>query len=365
MDLLKTILVYMSMVFAVSVQTAPSPGELPDYTAPTPTPYVQAAVTSSPTPAPTPSATPVPTINITPNPEYRTIQVGDNGDAVLQLQQKLAEYGYYAGELDGRFGNQTRRAVEAFQYQHGLGVDGIAGRNTLTVLYESNEVRMSPDSATPSPEPQSTGTLIAAAVTAPPNAETTAPTTGEPSTEPEQVLNASFAPVETVAPTQTATPTETLVPTQTPEPVFMPIDNGTIRLSSGEDALTRELEGEEETAALVPYAYGEELYLPLLEILRAAGYNVISTTSVEMDEYAFAVGSDIMRITHTETREGEPTNLQVYRNNEPQIVPVCDVRGVDGIIYLPASTIESVTGLTAVLDAQTGIVIVTFPQKEE
>lgn len=359
MDLLKTILVYMSMVFAVSVQTAPSPGDLPDYSAPTPTPYVEAAVTNSPTSAPTVSVTPVPTINITPNPEYRTIQVGDNGDSVLQLQQKLAEFGYYTGELDGRFGNQTRRAVEAFQYQHGLGVDGIAGRNTLTVLYESNEVRMSPDSATPSPEPQSTDTLIAAAVTAPPNNETTAPTTSEPSTEPAQVPNASFAPVETVA------PTETLVPTQTPEPEFLPVENGSIVLSGGEEALVREPEGEEEPAALVPYAYGEELYLPLFDILRAAGYNVISTTSVEMDEYAFAVGSNIMRITYTQTREGEPTNLQAYRNNEPQIVPVRDVRSVDEIIYLPASTIESLSGISAVRDEQTGIVSIVFPGASE
>ena len=47
----------------------------------------------------------------------------------------------------------TRRAVEQFQYQHGLSADGMAGRVTLTVLYESGQVRMSPTAATPAPSP--------------------------------------------------------------------------------------------------------------------------------------------------------------------------------------------------------------------
>ena len=38
MDLLKTILVYMSMVVVASVQNAPDPGSVPAYDEPTPTP---------------------------------------------------------------------------------------------------------------------------------------------------------------------------------------------------------------------------------------------------------------------------------------------------------------------------------------
>ena len=62
----------------------------------------------------------MPTIDITPNPEYGTLQVGDRGDEVRRLQEELARYGYYEGDIDGVYGNQTRRAVEQFQYQHGL-----------------------------------------------------------------------------------------------------------------------------------------------------------------------------------------------------------------------------------------------------
>ena len=61
----------------------------------------------------------MPTIDITPNPEYGTLQVGDRGDEVRRLQEELARYGYYEGDIDGVYGNQTRRAVEQFQYQHG------------------------------------------------------------------------------------------------------------------------------------------------------------------------------------------------------------------------------------------------------
>lgn len=179
MDLLRTILVYMSMVFVASVQSAPEPSLLPEVDVPTPTPYVEAAATS--TPAPTPTPTPVPTIDISPNPDYKTIKVGDNGEDVRAMQQKLAEYGYYTGEIDGRFGNQTRRAVEKFQYQHGLSVDGIAGKRTLTVLYDSDDIRRAPVDATPSPSPSQTpgsGTLLTAA------------TSGAPSNTPEP----TFAP---------------------------------------------------------------------------------------------------------------------------------------------------------------------------
>ena len=127
MDLLKTLLVYMTMVYASSVQSMPD-AEAYMATVVTPTPAVTA--TAEPTPRPTA----VPTVEVSVNPDYHTIQTGDKGDEVLRLQQALAEYGYYEGDLDGRFGQQTRRAVERFQYSHGLTADGIAGRNTLSVL---------------------------------------------------------------------------------------------------------------------------------------------------------------------------------------------------------------------------------------
>lgn len=92
---------------------------------------------------------------------------------------------------------------------------------------------------------------------------------------------------------------------------------------------------------------GEEVYLPLLEILHAAGINVIASESVEADEYAFAMNDDIIRIAFTHDQSGAPVGLEVYKNNEAQIVPVRDIRSVGDVLYLPAATIESLTGIAA------------------
>lgn len=384
MDLLKTIVVYMSMVFAASVQNAPEPAALPAYNEPTPAPYVQEAATPTPSPTPTPKPTPVPTIDITPNPDYKTIQVGDNGDQVRELQEKLKEYGYYEGEIDGKFGNQTRRAVEAFQYQHGLSVDGIAGRNTLTVLYESDEVRRAPNAATP--EPEATETTLTVAMTETPAQDATfAPVeTAAPSDEPMQPSDDAgagaaapenaeggepadaAAPTQTPAPTDTPAPTETPAPTATPEPVFAAMEGSTILVEGAQEPLMAEAkEGEEEAKAIPAYLYGEEMYLPLLNILNGARVNVISSSNIETNEYAFVIGDDIFRLSFTEDQAGNPVNLEVYKNNQPQILPARDIRRAEDILYLPASSIESLTGLKAELDDATQTVTVRFAEEEE
>lgn len=356
MDLLKTILVYMSMVVVASVQNAPDPGSVPAYDEPTPTPYVQAAPTPTSTPTATPKPTPVPTIDITPNPEYGTLQVGDKGDEVRRLQEELARYGYYEGDIDGVYGNQTRRAVEEFQYQHGLSADGMAGRITLTVLYESGQVRLSPSAATPAPSATSS---LSVALTEMPATVTPAATE-----TPAPAPTMTAMPAATATPAApTATPTATAAPTSTPEPSFEAMEGYGIRLAGAAEALT--IAQEDEEAALLPYRMGEEVYLPLIEILHAAQVNVISSQSVEADEYAFAMNDDIFRIAFTHDQSGAPVSLEVYRNNEPQIVPVRDIRGVGEVIYLPASTIESLTGIAAQTDEAAQTVTVTLPAAPE
>lgn len=354
MDLLKTILVYMSMVVVASVQNAPDPGSVPAYDEPTPTPYVQAAPTPTSTPTATPKPTPVPTIDITPNPEYGTLQVGDKGDEVRRLQEELARYGYYEGDIDGVYGNQTRRAVEEFQYQHGLSADGMAGRITLTVLYESGQVRLSPSAATPAPSATSSLSVALTEMPATPAAAET----------PAPAPTMTAMPAATATPAApTATPTATAAPTSTPEPSFEAMEGYGIRLAGAAEALT--IAQEDEEAALLPYRMGEEVYLPLLEILHEAGINVIASETVEADEYAFAVNDDIIRIAFTHDQAGAPVSLEVYRNNEPQIVPVRDIRGVGEVIYLPASTIESLTGIAVQVDEEAQTVTVTLPAAPE
>ena len=51
--------------------------------------------------------------------------------AVLRLQQELEAWGYDPNRLDGNFGPGCKAAVQQFQKDQGLNVDGCVGKNTL------------------------------------------------------------------------------------------------------------------------------------------------------------------------------------------------------------------------------------------
>src|SRR5687767_12062364 len=56
------------------------------------------------------------------------------GDDVRELQHRLNQLGFDAGAEDGIFGPLARAAVEEFQRNTGLMVDGVAGPQTLAAL---------------------------------------------------------------------------------------------------------------------------------------------------------------------------------------------------------------------------------------
>ena len=58
---------------------------------------------------------------------------GSMGDEVRDLQQKLSALGYPLA-VDGIFGKDTEEAVRAFQRDHELGADGVAGPRTLDAI---------------------------------------------------------------------------------------------------------------------------------------------------------------------------------------------------------------------------------------
>lgn len=59
---------------------------------------------------------------------------GSTGSKVKEIQQKLLDWGYYRGEVDGVYGSKTTEAVKYFQRENGLTADGIAGDATLREL---------------------------------------------------------------------------------------------------------------------------------------------------------------------------------------------------------------------------------------
>lgn len=79
---------------------------------------------------------------------------GSRGSQVSLVQQKLKQYGYYDGAVDGVFGKDTYNAVVWFQEKNGLKADGTVGPSTAAALgitltgtvsastYQESEVRI-------------------------------------------------------------------------------------------------------------------------------------------------------------------------------------------------------------------------------
>ena len=59
---------------------------------------------------------------------------GSRGEQVRLVQQRLKEYGYLSGSVDGIFGQETYNAVLWFQRKNGLTVDGRVGSATAAAL---------------------------------------------------------------------------------------------------------------------------------------------------------------------------------------------------------------------------------------
>ncbi len=55
---------------------------------------------------------------------------GSSGGTVEKLQQRLKNWGYYDGDIDGIYGWRTESAVKRFQLNNGLTADGVVGPAT-------------------------------------------------------------------------------------------------------------------------------------------------------------------------------------------------------------------------------------------
>ena len=62
------------------------------------------------------------------------VSLGSRGNKVAHIQQRLKEWGYYTGEVDGVFGRSTHNAVVRFQRQNGLSADGQVGKKTAAAM---------------------------------------------------------------------------------------------------------------------------------------------------------------------------------------------------------------------------------------
>jgi peptidoglycan hydrolase-like protein with peptidoglycan-binding domain len=97
---------------------------------PTPTTDAPTTTTAPPTTTTAPPTTVPPTTTTTAPPDPAadgTLELGEGGPAVLALQERLVDLGYWIGSPDGNYGQLTRQAVMAVQKAEGIGRDGVAG----------------------------------------------------------------------------------------------------------------------------------------------------------------------------------------------------------------------------------------------
>src|SRR3954470_22592328 len=71
----------------------------------------------------------------------RVMGPGDRGWDVAALQFMLRRRGFSSGSVDGGYGPNTTSAVRRFQSAAGIGVDGHAGRGTLSALRHHHKSR--------------------------------------------------------------------------------------------------------------------------------------------------------------------------------------------------------------------------------
>ena len=89
--------------------------------------YVAPATPAPATPTPTPA--PITKDNVV------VIKKGTTGSAVLRLQLRLEELGYYTSSRDSMCETDDVAAIRLFQQKNGLSADGIAGYDTQVRLY--------------------------------------------------------------------------------------------------------------------------------------------------------------------------------------------------------------------------------------
>ncbi len=71
-----------------------------------------------------------------------SIKPGERGEAVVSLRDRLAAMGYMRRSASGSYDGAIEAAVRAFQRDHGLETDGVAGPSTLRALNRSAGERL-------------------------------------------------------------------------------------------------------------------------------------------------------------------------------------------------------------------------------
>jgi len=80
-------------------------------------------------------------LNVSAVPSDGILRNQSQGEEVVNLQMRLRDLGYFNYKVTGHFGAATAGAVRLFQEINGLSPDGVAGPQTLEILYSTAAIR--------------------------------------------------------------------------------------------------------------------------------------------------------------------------------------------------------------------------------
>ena len=89
----------------------------------------------------------------------QSYSLGDEADEIENIQTALKKLKLYSGGITGHYGEKTQAAVKLFQKRFGLKEDGIAGEDTIAMLYEETGISYSESSDSCSSSSGSSDTL--------------------------------------------------------------------------------------------------------------------------------------------------------------------------------------------------------------
>ncbi len=122
-------------------QTGVASASVQNYLYSSAAPYAPVQATAKPTARPTEQ----------PQEDFgnQQLEPGDSGEAVVRMQNRLKQLGYFTGSVTGNYYKETTDAVKRFQAELGLSQTGIASPSLLTRLYSINAPTYSGEDAAP------------------------------------------------------------------------------------------------------------------------------------------------------------------------------------------------------------------------
>lgn len=71
---------------------------------------------------------------------FTDLERGARGDEVTALQERLAELGYYTANINGKYDNETTKAVKQFEKRNGLDNDGKASAFDQALMFSASAI---------------------------------------------------------------------------------------------------------------------------------------------------------------------------------------------------------------------------------